>query len=165
MICVKLGLWGIQSMVLWNSWRKWIQTMENYSLPLSYISHSSHTIGPKSDGKEHLLKLQALFSCRQASSNFPNTPYGGSYQQQAVKETWSTLRTESSEVWDPESTSFSSQRWREAERTQAFFGAWPLETERNLNVLLICHLKNMDPKSSISLVGESRLELGSSDSL
>lgn len=109
--------------------------------PTQTSSHSSYTIGPKSDGKKHFLKLQALFSCRQASSNLPNTPYGGSYQQQAVERDWSTLRTESSEVWDPESTSFSSQRWREAGGTQAFFGAWSLETERNVNVLLICHLK------------------------
>lgn len=81
---------------------------------------------------------------------------------------WKSLeppwRTDSSEVWDPESKPGSFQRWREVERTHAFFGALPTETERNLNILLICHLKKC-PKSLIQLVVEPRLELRSSDRL
>lgn len=117
--------------------------MENYFLPLSFTSHSSHVKGPKSDGKWHLLKFQALFSCHPASASFSTLHMVAP----AVRTLWKSLelpwRTEFSEVWDPDPTPISSRNWRAAERTHVCFEAWPFKTKRSLHILLIYHLKKL----------------------
>lgn len=158
-MCESVGLWWIKSMVLGNRWRKWIQTMDNYSLLLNYSSDSSHWI-------RSWIRWKVTFT--QTSSPFEREPSNLQFSKPCIwwpptiRRLWKSLdpprRTESSEGSWAHTSKLSEVEisWKMS------FGAWTMETERSLN---ICQLKKNGPKSLISMVAEPMYKLRCSDSL